>query len=518
MQVEAERYRQRKFSELQENPGGLLSAVTEDGREVEYLGIGADHTLPVLYQTVTDENWLPPIEAEAKKIADGYGTKLDSAQNQELCLALTLAQIDAIERLVTISRGGIPPVTPILNTKAFDPLTGEAQHPTRLPARKGSAIRIRLAAEHYMDASEKVTAAGWTKQTHRQTRVSLRLFGDFMKDAQLDTVTKQDVAAFLDTIAKLNPKYGKGKKDEQLEFDALLKKYPAEIGNGLSIKTLKRHCGALAGFFDWAMDEKHVAADNPARGHRFFKRKDFGSTKKTRKPFAPAELRALFDGSVFSASYDDRTRPQKHTVATSLHWLILIALFTGMRLDEICSLRLADIGEENGIEYFNVTSYDGHRLKTPASHRRVPIHSALVQLGLDDYLAHISEGKCEFLLPNLKPGGPDGKRSWYVGKRFTAYKRELGIPEGTVFHSLRRNVSTSLEQASVPENEAAALLGHDNPRITYGVYSQGLTLKGLKAVVEKIEYPNLDLSLLRKPSRRKAPRDSKKDSRPSPAP
>jgi hypothetical protein len=96
----------------------------------------------------------------------------------------------------------------------------------------------------------------------------------------------------------------------------------------------------------------------------------------------------------------------------------------------------------------------------------------------------------------LKPGGPDGKRSWYVSKRFTDYRRSLGLTdidkatrrERLDLHSLRRSAVTALKHASIAEHEVAEIVGHDHPRITYGGYADRQRLKRLKAVVEAIRY------------------------------
>ncbi len=509
IQLEAERYRQKRFLELREKPGDLLQIGREqyDDGEVLQAELMVDH----LAEAIAEEHWLPDIHAEAMNTAKRYGTVLGAAQHSELCLAISRAEMDVMERLVIIHRGGIPPAAPVLSTKAFDALTGEPLQPIRSSPQKGTAMRIRQAASKYLDSSYAGRSQGWTEQTRRQTTVSLNFFADFTKDAPLDAVTRQNVAAFIETLAKLDPNYGKRKednrKDKKADFNVVLKKYPAEVGKGLSIKTLKRHCGSIAGLFEWAKDMGQVAGENPAKGHRFSKRKEPGGYKKDREPFSSHELRLLLTGPRISAPYEQRVRPAEHSAKTALRWLVPIALYTGMRLDEICGLRVVDIREENNIEFFNVTSYEDHRLKTPASERQVPVHPALIEIGFWDYLSYVQEARYDFLFPALKCGGPDNKRSWYVGKRFTAYRRELEIPDTKVFHSFRKNVATVLEQARVPENEAAQLLGHKKPKITYGLYSGGLSLKELKRVVDTIKYSNLDLRHLHKPkiSRKPSP-------------
>jgi len=57
-------------------------------------------------------------------------------------------------------------------------------------------------------------------------------------------------------------------------------------------------------------------------------------------------------------------------------------------------------------------------------------------------------------------------------------------------------VGTALERARVPESEAVQILGHEKLSISYSIYSIGLTVEQLQEIVEKIKYPDLDLSHL----------------------
>ncbi len=122
--------------------------------------------------------------------------------------------------------------------------------------------------------------------------------------------------------------------------------------------------------------------------------------------------------------------------------------------------------------------------------RRIPAHSVLFKRGLLDYRERLA--KKGSMWPALKPGGPDGKLSWYISKRFTDRRRALNLTRDRLaFHSLRKNVGTALERAGVPESEAVQILGHEKLSMSYSVYSLGLDLRGLKRVVETITYPGV---------------------------
>ena len=52
-----------------------------------------------------------------------------------------------------------------------------------------------------------------------------------------------------------------------------------------------------------------------------------------------------------------------------------------------------------------------------------------------------------------------------------------------------------LENAGVAENVTADILGHEKPRVTYGLYSGGTSLATKAEAVAKLRYPAKPLSL-----------------------
>ena len=136
---------------------------------------------------------------------------------------------------------------------------------------------------------------------------------------------------------------------------------------------------------------------------------------------------------------------------TTLHDLVRLALVTGARLDELCSLKAADAEKRKDGWWIKIS--EG---KTQAAVREVPIH---------DSAAHVLKCRRDtpdgFLFPGLAPGGPDGKRSWNVSKAFGRYCTKLGLTDkALVFHSLRQTFTEALEAAAIPETTTKLLIGH----------------------------------------------------------
>jgi integrase len=83
-----------------------------------------------------------------------------------------------------------------------------------------------------------------------------------------------------------------------------------------------------------------------------------------------------------------------------------------------------------------------------------------------------------------------GKLGPKLGDAFNGWRKRLGIDRpGVNFHSFRHAVGDRLRKAGVQESDIAAVLGHEDARITSRVYGHnGPGLHRLQAIVEKIKY------------------------------
>lgn len=156
--------------------------------------------------------------------------------------------------------------------------------------------------------------------------------------------------------------------------------------------------------------------------------------------------------------------------------LIRLGAYTGARIEELCSLKVAHV-TENALCIADA--------KTAAGVRDVPIHSAVKELV--NALKDSSED--DYLISGLTLN-KYGDRSNAIGKRFGRLKTDMKFGEGHVFHSLRMTVVTLLEDAGVSENLAADIVGHEKPRITYGLYSGGASLASKTKALNLVAYPS----------------------------
>ncbi|KKY63251.1 tyrosine-type recombinase/integrase, partial [Klebsiella aerogenes] len=187
-------------------------------------------------------------------------------------------------------------------------------------------------------------------------------------------------------------------------------------------QTIQNYVSALAQIWDLARNRYHDAPqENIWRGHAL----EAKSSKVSYEVFEPGEL-----AKVFAVMSDDE----------EMQNVTLIGMYSGMRLNEICSLCSSNIKEIEGVLCFEVT--EG---KSKSAARIIPCHSLITPLVLS--LREKPYNGFLFYRASITDRA-DGKRSTWHSQRFTRAKRkalgEVGS-ELKVFHSLRHQVAQILD-------------------------------------------------------------------------
>jgi integrase len=262
-----------------------------------------------------------------------------------------------------------------------------------------------------------------------------------------------------------------------------------------------KYLGPLRGIFDW-LALAGSGLENPFKGisARVPKHKDL---RASRRDFTVAELQRFFDLPVFTGALATEgsgvARPGSEKIRDWRFWVPLICIFSGMRLNEVCGLALQDVKIDHGIAYFHVRDdAPGQSLKANASRRKVPIHPELLSLGIIEQVQAWRDQGRRRLFDELKLDSK-GYFSSKPSRRFGAMISRIADadpdePGQLVFHSMRHTVTTRLRAADVRKDIAEDLVGHDSGD-THSGYGT-VDLPTLKAAVDKIVYPGLDLSRL----------------------
>jgi integrase len=232
--------------------------------------------------------------------------------------------------------------------------------------------------------------------------------------------------------------------------------------DGWKPATLKRALSELRGYWGY-LQSLEVASED----HLPFEKLSIPKPTKNGKADEREPFKAVEVVKLWKAARDNDD--------AQLADLIELGMWTGARLEEICAMP-ADKAHADHLEIRDA--------KTPAGWRQVPIHPKL-KVVVQRLRKASADG---FLLAGLKPN-KYGDRSNAIGKRFGKLKTKLGFGKRHVFHSIRRTVATQLENAGVPENVSADILGHDKPTMTYGLYSGGASMATKRDAIKKLRYP-----------------------------
>lgn len=206
----------------------------------------------------------------------------------------------------------------------------------------------------------------------------------------------------------------------------------------LAVQTLYNYVNSLSQIVQFAQDRYHDAPkENPFAGHKLNVREE----RISYSPFTEQEL-----AKVFAAMQGDE----------EMQAVTLIGMYSGMRLNEICSLKTDNIRTIEGVLCFEVK--EG---KTKSAARIVPVHSQIKDL-VKSLLQKPYDG---FLFYHASiTNRADGKRSTWHTQRFTRAKRKALGEKGTeykVFHSLRGMFISQLDRQQIAEDRIALLAGHE---------------------------------------------------------
>ena len=228
----------------------------------------------------------------------------------------------------------------------------------------------------------------------------------------------------------------------------------------LSLGTRSRMISAARVYWDYLEKNKGLTIPSPL--HKVLppkpKKKTKAMIEAQRKAFRVADYHKLLEGCV-----DD-----------TLKDLITLAAYTGCRIEELCILKLENVSDDK-VEIVDA--------KSEAGWRTIPIHHHIAQT-VARLVATSTDG---YLLSGLT-FNKYGNRSNAIGKSFGRLKKQVGYGESYVFHSFRKGFATQLENANIPVNVSARLMGHEVQGQTFGNYSDGLALKGLKEAISHVDW------------------------------
>lgn len=389
-----------------------------------------------------------------------------------------LLAAEAVEQLKAISRPRTAPSVVVhLHGGQEGPSREEASHPSPGPAQAPTPttppIRISQLVQDYM-AEQR--AQGLLPKTVLEYEGVLKRFVDFLKDAPLHEIKRTDIRDFREALRKFPARLSS--KQADLGFHALIAEAHDQT---LGIATINKYMTRVSQVFHWASLNEYDVKPNIASDLTL---SDNRRERDQRDRYEPEEITKLFSTPDFQG--------KEAFARSAYYWAPLIGLYTGMRIEEICQLRVQDVrlDKTSGIPVIDVNDDDEDRKLKPgeSTPRVIPMHSKLVSLGLMEYANELRKRQHRMLFPTLNRHEFNGY-SHAVSKWFSSHKTDLGFGKKLTFHSLRHTVSDTLKQAGVEEAMINAIMGHTGQAsMSIKRYGKDYKPDVLAPVVEKLTF------------------------------
>lgn len=363
---------------------------------------------------------------------------------------------------------------------------------SELPSTTADPLRLRMIGPDSAKPLSVILSAMMTEKqgkpgTVYEYEVAVRMFEEFLGEAKpAYRITRQDVLAYKNALLEAPANYTKRFPDKTLPEAIRLNKARKEPFPTLNATTINdKWLSRLSALLTWCVNNS-VVPDNPAKGVRV----DQGNRDpdEERGYFSTADLQKIFAEPLFYPS------PK----LTEKRWALLIALYSGMRASEIAQLRLDSIHEVRGVLTFAVEE----KTKNKQSRRLVPVHQALLALGLQERIAHLRKNGADRLFPDWFRDGQtaitnaaEKKRvvnqpySQFIPRWFNrTYLSKVNIhDQNKVYHSFRHTLKTAMKVAGIPKSIRDEIAGHEDNSAGAG-YEHETSLTVLRDALNKVEF------------------------------
>ena len=320
-------------------------------------------------------------------------------------------------------------------------------------------------------------------------------FIEIIGDIDFSTITKNEVSHYIDVQTKLPPNRKKSPKYRDLTIKEVMK---LELSQK-EIQTpqnINKRITKLSVFGNWGV-RQGLLITNPFSGMKFSVKKQ----PHTRQPFTADELRKIFKPETYLKWTIHFSHPyRKNRVSNQLpyYWIFLLGIFSGMRTNEMCQLRLIDIKKQNNIWFIFIEDSEETKVKTENAIRKVPVHPQLIDLGFVDYVTTQKKSKRGRLFWELSEDR-DGFAS-HVSRHYNQrFLPTVGVWKKytKVLYCTRHTFINKLYSEKVDENVIKVLVGHEKEFTMKHYGGEPYTPERLLEEISKVNYSGINWKKLK---------------------
>ncbi|MNO99300.1 Tyrosine recombinase XerC [compost metagenome] len=309
-----------------------------------------------------------------------------------------------------------------------------------------------------------------TVSTFEVERVLRDLF-ELMGDMPVEAFDAQQARLLKDRLSRCPQYFGLRPEFEGKTLRQVVES--AGTYKAISAVTVNNRLRKLSAFLNWCKANGYIT-DNPLVGLKVMT----GSAKEARLSFDQHDLSILLDLDVLKA--ESRKYPWRY-------WLPLLGRVTGARLEELCQLRVDDFIQQQGIQCIRIDdSREGQNLKNASSRRVLPLHPALIDLGLLQHVESVRATGADRLFSELE--AVRGKLGHAPSKWFGRYKTKQGITDPRkTFHSFRHTLIDELRDDGVQDSLIKRIAGHEDSAVTFGIYGSRTPLRAMMEALRHVQ-------------------------------
>jgi integrase len=343
--------------------------------------------------------------------------------------------------------------------------------PTNAVKRNSDGPTLATLSKLYIEEGKR--GGTWREVSTLEVERSLRDLFELIGDMPVEAFDSQQARLLKDRLSRCPQYFGL-----RPEYEGKTLRQVVESGatyKTITAVTVNNRLRKLSAFMNWCKSNGYIA-DNPLAGLKVMT----GSAKEARLSFDRHDLTTLLDLAALRA--EARKHPWRY-------WLPLLGRATGARLEELCQLRVDDFIEQQGLQCIRIDdSREGQNLKNSSSRRILPLHPALIELGLLQHVEAVQSTGADRLFPELE--AVRGKLGHAPSKWFGRYKTKQGITDSRkTFHSFRHTLIDDLRDAGVQDSLIKRIVGHEDGAVTFSIYGSRSPLTAMIEALRKISIP-----------------------------